>query len=152
MTNRDAQWHLDQFIQKSFFKERFKNARILEIQGGGVPLAAPLRTQYADNLILVGDAARHVNPITGGGIHTALSGGRIAGEFLAELIQSGKKTDKANLKSYQDRWLDASGHKIWQLYGEKTAIFRNKDIPLRDEQLYQTMSGYFSPDSSYKKI
>ncbi len=152
MTNRDAQWHLDQFIQKSFFKERFKNARILEIQGGGVPLAAPLRTQYADNLILVGDAARHVNPITGGGIHTALSGGRIAGEFLAELIQSGKKTGKANLKSYQDRWLEAGGHKIWQLYGEKTAIFRNKDIHLRDEQLYQTMSGYFSPDSTYKKI
>ena len=152
MTSRNAQWHLDQFIHKSFFKERFKNARILEIQGGGVPLAAPLRTQYSDNLILVGDAARHVNPITGGGIHTALNSGRIAGEYLAALIQSGKKPTKTNLKGYQDRWLEEGGNKIWQLYAEKSAIFRTKDIPLRDEQLYQTMSGYFSPYSPYKKI
>lgn len=152
MTSRNAQWHLDQFIHKSFFRDRFKHARILEIQGGGVPLAAPLRTQYTDNLILVGDAARHVNPITGGGIHTALNGGRIAGEFLSELIKSGKKANKSNLKGYQDRWLEEGGNKIWQLYAEKSAIFRNRDIPQRDEQLYQTMSGYFSPFSPYKKI
>ncbi len=152
MTNRNAQWHLDQFIHQSFFKERFKNARILEIQGGGVPLAAPLRTQYSDNLILVGDAARHVNPITGGGIHTALNSGRIAGEYLAALIQNGKKPTRANLKGYQDRWLEEGGNKIWQLYAEKSAIFRTKDIALRDEQLYKTMSGYFSPYSLYKKI
>ncbi|HRI60389.1 MAG TPA: NAD(P)/FAD-dependent oxidoreductase [Saprospiraceae bacterium] len=152
MTNRNAQWHLEQFIQKSFFRERFKNARILEIQGGGVPLTAPLKRQYADNLILVGDAARHVNPITGGGIHTALNSGRIAGEFLAELLHSGKKPTKSNLKGYQDCWLEGGGNKIWQLYAEKSAIFRTKDITLRDEQLYQTMSGYFSPFSQFKKI
>jgi digeranylgeranylglycerophospholipid reductase len=152
MTTRNAQWHLDKFIRQSFFKERFKHARILEIQGGGVPLAAPLRTQYSDNLLLVGDAARHVNPITGGGIHTALNSGRIAGEFLGQLIQSGQQPNRENMKGYQDRWLEEGGNKIWQLYGEKTAIFREKDIARRDEMLYQTMSGYFSPHSPYKKI
>jgi len=83
MTPHDARWHLDYFMKNSFFKERFQNARILEIQGGGVPLAAPLKTQFADNLVLVGDAARHVNPITGGGIHTAVQSGQIAANFLA---------------------------------------------------------------------
>ena len=82
MTNKSAQWHLDKFIKQSFFKDRFANSKILEVQGGGVPLAAPLRTQYADNLILIGDAARHVNPITGGGIHTALSGGPHCGRVF----------------------------------------------------------------------
>jgi flavin-dependent dehydrogenase len=48
MTKHSAQWHLDKFIKQSFFKERFKNSRILEVQGGGVPLAAPLKIQYAD--------------------------------------------------------------------------------------------------------
>lgn len=99
-------------MKESFFKDRFKNARILEIQGGGVPLAAPLNIQYADNLILVGDAARHVNPITGGGIHTAIASGKIAGEFLAELIKSDKQTSKENLKEYQDRWLSAIKNKM----------------------------------------
>lgn len=152
MTDKNAQWHLDYFMQQSFFKERFKHSRTLEIQGGGVPLAAPLRKQYADNLILVGDAARHVNPITGGGIHTALSGGWIAGNFLAELIQASITPSSENLKRYQDKWLDALGNKMWKLYGVKTEIFKTEDIALRDELLFQTMSSYFSPNSEYKKI
>ena len=139
-------------MKESFFKDRFKNARILEIQGGGVPLAAPLNIQYADNLILVGDAARHVNPITGGGIHTAMASGKIAGEFLAELIKSDKQTSKENLKEYQDRWLSAMGNKMWQLYEVKHTIFNTKEVLKRDEMLYDTMSNYFSPESEYKKI
>ncbi len=152
MTRQNAQVHLEQFLKESFFKDRFKGLRILEIQGGGVPLAAPLRTQYADNLILVGDAARHVNPITGGGIHTALSGGKIAAHFLSDLLAKGKKPSRQNLKGYQDRWLEERGNFIWKLYGEKSKIFKNKDISSRDEQLYNIMSGYFSPHSEYKKI
>ena len=152
MTDKNAQWHLDQFIKHSFFKERFRNSRILEIQGGGVPLASPLRTQYADNLILVGDAARHVNPITGGGIHTALSGGAIAGNFLADFLNQGRQPTAANLKAYQDGWLEEIGNTMWQLYEIKTDIFRTHDIRQRDALLFQTMSGYFSPHSEYKKI
>ena len=143
---------IDHFIQNSFLKDRLKHARILEVHGGGVPLAAPLRTQYAANLILVGDAARHVNPITGGGIHTALTGGLIAGKFLAELVQSNTKASAENLKGYQDRWLDQLGNKMWQLYQTKKSIFKMKDIAERNLKLYETMSDYFNPLSVYKKV
>jgi len=152
MTERNAQWYLDQFIKDSFFRERFADARVLEIQGGGVPLAAPLRTQYADHIILVGDAARHVNPITGGGIHTALSSGVIAGAFLAELIRAGHTPTADRLRAYQDRWYEQLGAKMWKLYEEKTAIFRIRDEAERDRRLFQTMSDYFHPESEYKKI
>ncbi|MEI9959324.1 MAG: NAD(P)/FAD-dependent oxidoreductase [Ferruginibacter sp.] len=152
MCTENAQTYLDYFIKNSFFKERFKNCRIIEIQGGGVPLAAPLKIQYANNLILVGDAARHVNAITGGGIHTALSSGKIAGEFLASLIKSGKPANENNLKGYQDEWLKAMGNNMWKLYRVKRKIFETADIAQRDEQLFETMSNYFSPTSEYKKI
>jgi digeranylgeranylglycerophospholipid reductase len=152
MCTQNAQEYLDHFLKNSFFKERFKNCRIIEIQGGGVPLAAPLKTQYADNLILVGDAARHVNSITGGGIHTALSSGRIAGEFLAALLLSGKPATASNLKGYHDNWLKAMGNNMWKLYEVKRKIFDTADVVQRDEQLYATMSNYFSPESEYKKI
>lgn len=153
MTKHSAQWHLDKFMKQSFFRERFKNSRILEVQGGGVPLAAPLRTQYADNLILVGDAARHVNPITGGGIHTALSGGKIAAEFLIRHLSAPEANcAAAALKGYQDEWLKAMGDKMWKLYHTKTKVFHHEDIPTRDAYLYQTMSDYFDPNSEYKKI
>jgi len=152
MTEKNAQWHIDHFIKNSFFKERFKHSKVLEIQGGGVPLAAPLKTQYADNLILVGDAARHVNPITGGGIHTALSGGAIAGNFLSNFLRKNIAATANQLSQYQEEWLVALGNKMWKLYDIKTEIFKTKNIQDRDQMLYQTMSDYFSPDSEFKKI
>ncbi len=152
MCSENAQSYLDHFIKNSFFKERFKNCRIIEIQGGGVPLAAPLKQQYAANVILVGDAARHVNSITGGGIHTALSSGKIAGEYLAQLILSEKPASEENLKGYHDNWLKAMGNNMWKLYRVKRNIFDTADTAERDERLYKTMSDYFSPESEYKKI
>lgn len=151
-TDKNARWHLDHFIANSFFKQRFKLNRILEIQGGGVPLAAPLRTQYADQVLLVGDAARHVNPITGGGIHTALSGGVIAGRFLAGLLKNGKPTTAEYLSTYQESWMEQLGAKMWKLYREKTLIFKRMDVAQKDKELFETMSSYFHPESEYKKI
>ena len=152
MTGEPAREHLDRFLRQSFFADRFANSRILEVQGGGVPLAAPLRTQYADNLILVGDAARHVNPITGGGLHTAVAGGKIAADFLIEHLRSQGSSAAPALRTYQDRWLELLGDKMWKLYGIKTDIFHNMNIAERDRQLYDTMSDYFSPTSEFKKI
>ena len=152
MTDKSAQWHVEHFMKDSFLADRFRDARVLEIQGGGVPLAAPLRTQYADHVILVGDAARHVNPITGGGLHTALSGGRIAAEFLVGAIGARAVPNADTLKGYQDAWLDTLGNKMWELYHDKTAVFKEMDIATRNRELYATMSDYFSPHSKYKKV
>ncbi|WP_168797414.1 geranylgeranyl reductase family protein [Neolewinella litorea] len=152
MTDRPARWHLDKFITQSFFRERFADCRILEVQGGGVPLAAPLRTQYADNLILVGDAARHVNPITGGGLHTAVAGGKIAADYIIGHLADGLPLQDGALEGYQRLWLEELGDKMWKLYGIKTDIFHNMNIPERDRQLYATMADYFSPTSEFKKI
>ena len=151
-TDRDARWHLDHFIQNSFMAERLANCRILEVQGGGVPLAAPLKKQYADNLILVGDAARHVNPITGGGIHTALRGGLIAGHFLADFLPSGQPPTAALLADYQQRWLTTMGETMWRLYRLKTDIFREKDQAQQDQRLYQALTDYFHPYSEFRKV
>ncbi|NJB85563.1 digeranylgeranylglycerophospholipid reductase [Lewinella marina] len=152
MTDQPARWHLDKFMTQSFFRDRFANSRILEVQGGGVPLAAPLRTQFADNLILVGDAARHVNPITGGGLHTAVAGGKIAADFLSGHLADQLPLQAGALEAYQRLWLSELGDKMWKLYGIKTDIFHNMNIPERNRQLYLTMADYFSPTSEFKKI
>ena len=152
LTDRDARWHLDRFMTESFLAERFANARVLEVQGGGVPLAAPLKQQVADHVLLVGDAAHHVNPITGGGIHTALRGGVIAGDFLADFLPSGERPTAACLEGYHQRWLASFGDTMWDLYRVKTDIFRRQRAPEEeDARLYATLSGYFSPQSPYRK-
>jgi digeranylgeranylglycerophospholipid reductase len=152
MTEHDARWHLDRFMSDSFLADRLKGCRIIEVQGGGVLLAPPLRRQTADHIVLVGDAARHVNPITGGGIHTALRGGAIAGTFLADFLAGDLPPTGAQLEGYQQRWLEAFGNTMWQLYDLKQAIYRERDPVRRDILLNRTMAHYFRPDSRYRKV
>lgn len=61
----DAKYYLDKFIAEH---PRFKNGQILEIMGGFVSTCPGLDCAVDDNIILVGDAARIIDPITGGGI------------------------------------------------------------------------------------
>lgn len=153
LTDHDARWHLDHFMQRSFLAERFRSARVIEIQGGGVPLAAPLKHIFADGVILVGDAARHVNPITGGGIHTALISGATAGRFLAEFVEAGLAPTAEHLAAYQTLWSREIGGALAELYATKRSIFyRKRTVEERDRLLHETLSGYFSPDSPYRKV
>ena len=132
--------------------ERFSRARIVEVQGGGVPLAAALKQMVADNVLVVGDAARHVNPITGGGIHMALRGGRIAGELLSEVIQASAAYSREVLQGYQQRWQSQFGHVHAELYRLKRRIFQDGDIAHQDRALFETIGNYFRPDSKYRKV
>ena len=119
-TDRDAKTHLQRFMRASFMAERFRNARILEIQGGG--------------------------------IHTALRGGVIAGSFLAEHLGAGRPTDADALAGYHERWLGEMGDALWRIYAIKRAIFRDKDPAVQDRQLYDALASYFHPDSAFKKV
>ena len=151
-TPHDARWHLEHFMRDSWMADRFKRGRILEVTGGGVPLAAPLQKMYADGVLLVGDAARHVNPLTGGGLHTALRGGVIAGAFLAETLSAGAPGDEAHLAGYQARWLEALGNQLLRLHDIKERLFAERDIPTQDRNLFDMLSGYFAPTSEFRKV
>ncbi|KYC53702.1 MAG: Digeranylgeranylglycerophospholipid reductase [Candidatus Methanofastidiosum methylothiophilum] len=94
-----AQYYLDKFIQRP----RFKKAKIVEVNAGAIPVNGPLKEPYMDNLLLAGDAGRFVNPLTGGGIHTAIITGKHAGELAVEAIAK-EDYSKDFLKKYNDMW------------------------------------------------
>jgi digeranylgeranylglycerophospholipid reductase len=152
MTDKDARWHLERFMGESFMRERFRGARILEVLGGGVPLARSLRRMTADNILIVGDAARHVNPLTGGGIHTALRGGRIAGEYLAETLPQIECATREQLSGYETRWRAELGDALSELYAQKSRLFAEPDPGQQDGRLFQIIGNYFRPDSVYRKV
>ena len=152
LTDRDARWHLDRFMHESFMQPRFRQARIIEVQGGGVPLAAALKHMVADNVLVVGDAARHVNPITGGGIHMAMHSGRIAGEFLAERLPALQRFRREELKGYQERWQTELGRSLAELYRLKKAAFKDRDVERQDRILFEMLGNYFRPDSKFRKV
>ena len=58
--------------------------RVLEKRGGIIPIGGLLREFYGDRVLLIGDAAGMVSPLTAGGIHNAYRFGRLAGDAIAE--------------------------------------------------------------------
>ena len=76
--------------------------------------AGPLRLggiekSYDQQLLIVGDAAGMIDPMTGEGIHHAMDGGRIAAKWLAEAVAKGNYCDEA-LAGYHQEWKHAFGH------------------------------------------
>jgi len=93
---------------RRFVKEKYPDGQALELIVGGVPVSGPLERTIANGLVLVGDAARVTDPITGGGIVNAMLTGQIAGEVAAKAISNGDTSTKA-LSEYEDRWKSAIG-------------------------------------------
>jgi digeranylgeranylglycerophospholipid reductase len=87
----------------AFVADKYPNGEILAYMYGAVPLSGPVYETVANGLVLVGDAARHANPVNGGGILQALKGGTIAGEVIAKAIEE-KDVSKQRLMEYEKRW------------------------------------------------
>jgi digeranylgeranylglycerophospholipid reductase len=102
---------LDSFIKKH---DIYKNGTPVRVLSGAVPVAKPVET-VTDHLLLVGDAARHADPITGGGLTTSLEGGKIAGEVIGNAVDK-QQFDKETLMAYETGWKKAFGQKLLRNY------------------------------------
>lgn len=105
---------LDRFIAAN---PRFARGRILEEVAGAVSVSPPLEKTVADGLLLVGDAARLIDPVTGGGILNACLSGKYAGEVAASAVAAKDFTVKF-LEEYERRWrgrLDEGLHRNYLL-------------------------------------
>ena len=79
-----------------------KNAQAVELNVGGDPVGGLVKEMSGDNILLCGDAASQVNPLTGGGIISGMLGGMLAGQTAAEAIAEGDCSAKF-LKKYEKR-------------------------------------------------
>ncbi|MFZ5918064.1 MAG: geranylgeranyl reductase family protein [Chloroflexota bacterium] len=85
---------------------------------GGVPVALPPPRLVTDGLMLVGDAARQVDPLTGGGITNGMTAGKLAAEVAARAIAEGH-TSAAALSAYETAWRAGLGRRMARNYGLK---------------------------------
>ena len=92
---------------------------------GGVPVGSPLPRLVAGGLMLVGDAARQVDPLTGGGIVNAMLAGRLAAEVAAQAIAAGDTSAEA-LALYEKRWMAGRGRKMARNYRLKERFGPNE--------------------------
>lgn len=105
-------------LLREFMKARFPDGKVLEVVVGGVPVSGPIERTVADGVILVGDAARQSDPITGGGIINAMAAGVMAGEIAADLVPKGE-VDSSSLQIYEKRWRETIGKHISRNFAVK---------------------------------
>jgi len=82
----------------------------IEYSYGGIPLK-PLPMTYGDRLLVVGDAAGHVKPLTGGGIYYGLLCADIAVDTLSGALKDDNLSSE-NLAGYQTRWQKLLGREL----------------------------------------
>ena len=88
-----------------------QEAQAVELNVGGDPVGGLVKEMYGDNIMLCGDAASQVNPLTGGGITNGMLGGRFAGEVAVEAIKAGDCSKKF-LKKYEKLYLEEMGSEM----------------------------------------
>jgi digeranylgeranylglycerophospholipid reductase len=119
-----AKHYLDKFIAE---RPGLAKGSFLEVNVGSVPVGGFMENMVKDNFMVVGDAARQVNPIHGGGINEAMTSGRMAGRIAAKAIA---KDDVSTLREYNKEWWSVRGEKL-----QKVLKVRNFTEKLDDEDL-----------------
>ena len=100
---------LDKFIEDHPIA--FGQATIDRSQAAPVPVGGEIEDYVIDNMMLCGDAAGQVIPLTGAGIHTSLVAGKIAGEVAGKASLEGEVSE-TRLSSYKERFDEQWGEKI----------------------------------------
>ena len=129
-------------LLQKFVETYIPEGKIVEMVVGGVPVSGPIKQTIADGLMLVGDAARQSDPLTGGGITNAMDAGKIAGEVCIKAKEKGDYSTRT-LKEYEDRWRATIGKEL-----SRSLKVKNLLIRLTDEQLNQLAHSLDGIDAS----
>jgi digeranylgeranylglycerophospholipid reductase len=106
----EARRYLDEWIEKH---PGYAKGKKIDVVGGGVSISPPLKQTAADGIMIVGDAARMIDPLTGGGIANGCIAGKIAGEVAARAAQAGTPT-KDYFQEYERRWRARLEEKLYR--------------------------------------
>jgi len=125
-TDKSPYQHLKDFVANC---PATQNAQAVELNIGGDPVGGMPRKIFADNILVCGDAAGQVNPLTGGGIISGMKGGKHAGIVAAKSIAIGNFSEK-QLKEYDTKVREDIGGEI-----DKYLKVKDFALSLSDEEL-----------------
>ncbi|MFX0169025.1 MAG: geranylgeranyl reductase family protein [Candidatus Hodarchaeota archaeon] len=127
---KTAKEYLDQFLKHhDVAKKQLSHAKVIETRVGALPVCGPNKINVVDGALLVGDAAGHVHPITGGGMGYAMVCGSIAGRVAAECIAN-NQVKSSNLQVYEKEWRKLYGMEFDQSLKLRDLLLKTDDETL----------------------
>lgn len=118
---RTARQYLDGYLERYF-----PHGAVTGLTVGGVIVATTLKRSVTDGVMIAGDAAHHINPLSGGGIVNAMKAGRLAGRHAAAALREGD-TSARRLQRYHDDWMALVGDDNVKYYRIKEALGKLDD-------------------------
>ncbi|MDI6818512.1 MAG: NAD(P)/FAD-dependent oxidoreductase [Methanothermobacter thermautotrophicus] len=125
-TDKSAYEHLLEFVESC---PATRNAQPVELNIGGDPVGGMPKKLVADSLMVVGDAAGQVNPLTGGGIISGMKGGMLAGQVAAAAASEGDVTAR-RLGEYERLCREEIGDEISKYLKVKEYLLTLSDSEL----------------------
>jgi len=96
-----ARKNIDKILQLDFVKELMMGSTHQETRGAFLPWTTPYSPNYADGLLVVGDAAGQVSSMTGEGVFYTCRGGEFAGKSAILAYENGDFSAR-ELSSYEN--------------------------------------------------
>jgi digeranylgeranylglycerophospholipid reductase len=112
-----------------FVKKKYPKGKIIELIYGGVPACGTIERTVSNGLILVGDAARQSDPLTGGGIFNSIWAGDMAGKVAVKAIKNSDVSAEF-LQEYERKWRAEIGKNI-----DTSLIVKNRFLTLSDNDM-----------------
>jgi len=125
---RNARQYLDAWIAR-----RYPRGAKTACTVGGVIVHTTIRQTYTDGVLVAGDAAHMINPLSGGGIVNAMKAGRLAGRVATAAIRAGD-TSASRLSAYHAGWMELLGDDHLKYYRLKRAL---EDL---DDQFFNSLA------------
>ncbi len=114
---------LDKFVKAN--KDLSKGTPIAHI-AGAVSVCAPIERTVGNGILLVGDAARQIDPMTGGGIVNSGIAGQIAGKVAGEAVKA-KDFSAEFLSKYEKGWREKLESKMYRNWMAKEKLTKLSD-------------------------
>jgi len=112
----NARQYLDDWVAR-----RFPSGVRTGYTVGGVIVHTTIKKTYAAGVLVAGDAAHMINPLSGGGINNAMKAGRLAGCTAAAAVREHDTTER-RLASYHKAWMEVLGEDHLKYYRLKQAL------------------------------
>lgn len=125
------------YLKKFLTRPEFSNARRVSLASGKIPIG-PGRTAVRGRIALVGDAACHAKPLSGGGVYTGIRGGELCAQVVDEFLRESGRRD---LRAYDSLWKDEFGRELSRAFRVRK-VFLN----LTDKKLDKALRIFAEPD------
>lgn len=160
-TNKTADYsprqYLDAFFKNKHSSKILKNAKIEKRLGGAIPIGF-IKRNVLDNVMLVGDAAAHVKPTSGGGIFPGLYCANLCSQIANKSIKNNNFSSDF-LKEYQKACLETIGKELSKGMRLRSAFKKLSDKKIdkyisnfTDERIIEIINTYGDIDFPSKLV